>query len=55
MDRDPWETNRMKNGWALGMGFLGILIGVFTMFADVRAGFVILIVGVAMACAISTL
>jgi len=53
MDRDPWQTNRKKKGWALGVAFLGILIGVFTMFADVRAGFVTLIVGVVIACAIS--
>jgi len=55
MDRDPWRINRKKKGCASGVAFLGILIGVLTMFADARAGSVILIVCVVMACGVSAL
>jgi len=55
MDRNQWRTNRKKKGWALGAAFMGILIGLLTMFVDVRAGFVILVFGVIVACGISGL
>ena len=51
MAHNPIWTHRRKEGIAGGVVLLGVIIGVFTIFANTMAGFIILVLALAIGCA----